>query len=135
MREEFDLQLLQLRRLEDDVLVAFELVALDDLAALDLLARLGIDRLERDPIAGRGIELIELDALDLRRRGHQPDGAGDQREAQMTVPAWTHRDFLRVGGRPINGFCGCRLLGHVARANSTSGLQSSQRYMGYASKS
>ena len=81
MREEFDLQLLQLRRLEDDVLIPFELVALDDLAALDLLAGLGIDRLKRDPIAGRGVELVELDALHLRRRGHQPDGTGDQREA------------------------------------------------------
>jgi hypothetical protein len=77
--------LVQLVRLHDHVLALGELVALDDVAGADFLARALVDPPVADPVGGAALQLVEVDRVVLRRR-EQPDGHGDQPECDHACP-------------------------------------------------
>ena len=81
------LQFVELFLRQGDILAAVELVAFHQLAAIDGLAGFGINRLERDAVAGLGIDLVEANALGLGRRRRQINRTGNKRQAQVTGPA------------------------------------------------
>ena len=90
-------------------------VAFDDLAPLQRLASLRIHWLKRDPIAGLRIELVKLDALDLRCGRDKPYRARHQRQAQMAIPAWAH-GMPPASERGFNGQRAVKLLQGAAMA-------------------
>jgi hypothetical protein len=69
-----------------DVFVLGDLVALAAVLAVDRLARLVVDQLLAQPVAGLGIDLAESDALAGRGGGRQRDGTGDERELEVALP-------------------------------------------------
>ena len=77
--------------LEQDVLVFPELVAFDQIAALDLLLGLGVLRDHADAVAGLRIDQVEADRRPVVARVVEGDGAGDEREAQMAAPDRSQR--------------------------------------------
>src|SRR5205085_4978978 len=76
---------LQLLGRDHDVLVAGDLVALDDVLKGDLLAVLGADPLLLDAGAVLVVQLVEPDVL-LRGRGEELDGHVDQTETDGAAP-------------------------------------------------
>jgi hypothetical protein len=64
----FDLQGLQLLVADQHILIAVMFVSLGDLRPFDDLARLAVDQLLLQPVAGLRVDLVEADALRLGRR-------------------------------------------------------------------
>jgi hypothetical protein len=63
-----DLERLDFFVLDLEIDVLLDLVAFDDVGALNILGGLGIDFFVLDAVAGVAVELIEGDALRTRRR-------------------------------------------------------------------
>src|SRR5260370_37510620 len=61
----FDLNRLEVVLVEQDILPFVDLIALDDVAALDLIAGFLIDQLDPEAIVRRLVELIEADTAPL----------------------------------------------------------------------
>jgi hypothetical protein len=74
---------------ELDVFALANLVALDDVLALDLVAGVGIDLAVLDAVAGGLVELMEADLLPLGRRREKRDRAGNERELEVALPIST----------------------------------------------
>ena len=73
-----DLDLVDLLVLDRDVLALVDLVALDDVLALDLLAGQFVDHALAEAIAGLAIELVQADAAALGRCRRHRHRAGDK---------------------------------------------------------
>ncbi len=74
----FQRDIVELVVLEQEVIVALELVALDAIILIDRLAGLGIDDFVADAIAGFLVDDVEADALAGRCRRIERDGARHQ---------------------------------------------------------
>ena len=88
----------QLFRLELEVLALADLVALDDVGRLDLVAGVGIDLAILDAMAGVLVELVEADLFALAGRGKERDRARDQGQLQIAFPIRTrgHGQLLDI---------------------------------------
>src|SRR4051794_19117042 len=99
---------LELRRLDDDVAVRGDLIALDDLVVGHLLARRRVDALLLDAHARALVELVEAHRL-AADRAVELDGDRDQPEADRTGPDRPrHGSYLRASrarGPPRTGGC------------------------------
>ena len=71
---------------QQQILVLPELVAFDEIAALQLLPGLGILRDHADAVAGVGIDEVEPDRGPVMAGVVERHGAGDEGEAQVTAP-------------------------------------------------
>ena len=80
---------LEFVRRDFDVVVLGDLVALDDIRLLDVIAGFGIDLFVADAVAGFLVELIEADLLALGRRGVERDRARNERKLEITLPVRT----------------------------------------------
>src|SRR5579862_10052218 len=80
---------LKLLRLQGDVIALADLVALDDVRGLHVLAGFSVDLAVADAIAGVAIELVKTDLLAPGRRGEQRDGARNKRELEIPLPIST----------------------------------------------
>jgi hypothetical protein len=74
-----------------DIVTLRDLVALDDVLAVDFLAGLGIHLDIADAVAGVLVELVEADLLALAGGGVEGDRARDERQTQVALP-------VRAGG-------------------------------------
>src|SRR4051812_41639951 len=84
---------LDLLVLDDDVVAFADLVTLDLIGGFHDLAGIAIDELPAQAVAGLAVEQMERDALFGGRRREQLNGAGHEREFQVTLPvrAGRHR--------------------------------------------
>ena len=91
-----------------DVTVA-RLLALHDLVGLHHVARLGVDLLHLDAMAGRLVDLVEVDFLGFRSGGVEQDRAGHEGKTQVALPvgAQGHERYSREHRRKSNA-SGCR---------------------------
>ena len=74
-----------------DIDTFVDLVASALVFGLDRLARLFIDELLAQPIAGLFVDLPKRDALGRRSRGTKRNGTRDERELEITLPICTRR--------------------------------------------
>ena len=66
-----------------------DLVALDDVVGIHLVAGVRIDLPVSNAVAGLFVELMEADFLALRTRWEQRYGAGDKRQFEVLLPICT----------------------------------------------
>ena len=90
-----------------DILALADLVALDDVGLLNLVAGLGVDFSIPDTIAGLLVELVEADLFPLRSGGEKRNRAGNQREFQKALPIRTRRHGTLLRKRPIEFLTCC----------------------------
>ena len=86
-----DRDLVDLVLFHDHVFALADLVAFDLVRGIDDLLGLRINQLAAQAIARLAVEEMEGDALLLGRRWVELDGAGDQRELQISLPVGTRR--------------------------------------------
>src|SRR5262249_54254414 len=98
-RRALDLHAVEVLIGEHQVVVLAEFVALDEIAALKLLPRLGILRDHADPVAGVRVDHVEPDAGPVMPRIPQRDGTGHEREAQMSPPDRARGHQAALSGR------------------------------------
>jgi hypothetical protein len=77
--------------LELDVVAFGDLVALDDVACIYLLAGLRIDLAILDAMAGALVDLMEADLLALGGGREERDRTRDERELEVTLPVRARR--------------------------------------------
>jgi hypothetical protein len=82
----FQLHLLEVLPLEQDVLVLRNLKALDQVAARNLFPSAGVHSLHPDAVAGLRIDQVEADGLGLGGGRIQGDRTGHQAQAQVAFP-------------------------------------------------
>ena len=99
-----------------DVTVA-RLVPLHDLVGLHHIARLGVDSLYLDAMAGRLIDLVEADLFGLRSGGVEQDRARHEGKTQVALPVGA-RGHERYSGehRRRSNAAGCRAF-RMRRSN------------------
>ena len=82
----FDLDRLELFRLDLDIFALAQLVAASLLVALDDVAGFGIDHLLLQPVAGFAVDQVKPGLLGRGRGGIEHDRAGDERQFQRPFP-------------------------------------------------
>jgi hypothetical protein len=91
----FNLDRIEVLVIEQDILALVDLIALDDVGAIDLLAGLLVDHSHAQPVMRRLAELVEPDAAGLRRGRGERHGTGDEGQAQVPAPDRGHSEILR----------------------------------------
>ena len=86
----FDLHAVQILVIQQEILVFSELIAFDQVAALELLSGFGILRDHADAIAGVGIDQVEPDRSPVMPRVVERHRTGHEGEAEVTAPDRTH---------------------------------------------
>jgi hypothetical protein len=69
-----DFNLLKLFRLDGDIGVGIDLVALDDILGLDLIARIGVHFHISDAMPGLSVDLVEADLFGIGGDGNRATG-------------------------------------------------------------
>jgi hypothetical protein len=72
--------------LDLEIFALADLVALDDVGRLHLVAALGVDLLVFDPVTGVLVELVKADLFALAGRREKSDRTGDERQLQIAFP-------------------------------------------------
>ena len=85
-RRAFDLDAVEILVAQQQILVLPELVAFDQIPALQLLPGFGILRDHADAVAGLGIDEIEADRGPVVTGVVERDRAGHEGEAEVTAP-------------------------------------------------
>src|SRR6202022_2223182 len=114
-----DLDCFQLRIVHENVLALGQLVAPALVLRADRLARLFIDELLAQTIAGDLVDLAKSDALSRRGCGMQGDRAGDEGKLEVAFPKSTHNQLLWGSGL---GWRRC-LRGKIGRGHFARGLR------------
>ena len=103
-RGALDLDAVEILVGQQQVLVLLELVAFDEIAALQLLPGLGILRDHPDPVAGLRIDHVEPDVRAVVPGVEERHGAGHEREAEMTTPDRSGCHYAALSGSPGRPF-------------------------------